>query len=142
MKPEPQWGPIKLRTEKSFHLQSTKYNTHWYIYMGFPVVKNLPANTGDIRDMGSVPGSGRSPGGGHGNPLQYFCLENPQGQSSPTGYSPWGHKESDVPEATQHACTQSGPCRIFACTEAPDSRLTRAPPCISREKKSTRESDA
>ena len=41
------------------------------------VVKNLPANAGDIRDMGSNPGSGRSPGGGHGNPLQYFCLENP-----------------------------------------------------------------
>ena len=41
------------------------------------VVKNLPANAGDVRDAGSVPGSGRSPGGGHGNPLQYFCLENP-----------------------------------------------------------------
>ena len=40
------------------------------------VVKNLPANAGDVRDAGSVPGSGRSPGGGHGNPLQYFCLEN------------------------------------------------------------------
>ena len=42
------------------------------------VVKNLPANTGDIRNLGSVPGSGRSPGGGHGNPLQYSCLENPK----------------------------------------------------------------
>ena len=41
------------------------------------VVKNLPANAGDRRDMGSVPGSGRLPGGGHGNPLQYSCLENP-----------------------------------------------------------------
>ena len=41
------------------------------------VVKNLPANAGDIRDAGSVPGSGRSPGGGHGNPVQYSCLENP-----------------------------------------------------------------
>ena len=40
------------------------------------MVKNLPANAGDIRDGGSVPGSGRSPGGGHGNPLQYSCLEN------------------------------------------------------------------
>ena len=40
------------------------------------VVKNLPANTGDIRDAGSIPRSGRSPGGGHGNPLQYSCLEN------------------------------------------------------------------
>ena len=39
------------------------------------VVKNLPANTGDVRDAGSIPGSGRSPGEGHGNPLQYSCLE-------------------------------------------------------------------
>ena len=43
------------------------------------VVKNLPANAGvrDVRDEGSIPGSGKSPGGGHGNPLQYSCLENP-----------------------------------------------------------------
>ena len=41
------------------------------------VVKNLPANSGDIRDAGSIPGSGRSLGGGHGNPLQCSCLENP-----------------------------------------------------------------
>ena len=41
------------------------------------VVKNLPANAGDIRDSGSISGSGRSPEGGHGNPLQYSCLENP-----------------------------------------------------------------
>ena len=40
------------------------------------VVKNLPANAGDIRDAGLIPGSGRSPGGGHGSPLQYSCLEN------------------------------------------------------------------
>ena len=40
-------------------------------------VKNLPANAGDARDMGSVLGSGRSPGEGHGNPLQYSCLGNP-----------------------------------------------------------------
>ena len=39
-------------------------------------VKNPPANSGDIRDMGSIPGLGRSPGEGHGNPLQYSCLEN------------------------------------------------------------------
>ena len=43
---------------------------------GALVVKNLPASAGDIRDLGSIPGSGRSPGGGSGNPLQYSCLEN------------------------------------------------------------------
>ena len=50
------------------------------LYVGFPggaSGKTLPANTEDVRDLGSVPGSGRSPGGGHGNPLQYSCLENP-----------------------------------------------------------------
>ena len=41
------------------------------------MVKNLPANIGDAGDKGSIPGLGSSPGGGHGNPLQYSCLENP-----------------------------------------------------------------
>ena len=41
------------------------------------VVKNLPANAGNIRDMGSIPGLGRFPGGGNGNPFQYSCQENP-----------------------------------------------------------------
>ena len=57
-------------------------HTHTYIYMDWAsrvvlVVKNRPATTGDIRDTGSIPGLGRSPGGGHGDPLQYSCLENP-----------------------------------------------------------------
>ena len=59
------------------------------------VVKNLPSYAGDL---GSISGLGRSPGGGHGNPLQHSCLENPHGQRSPVGYSPWGYKESDMTE--------------------------------------------
>ena len=47
------------------------------VYVVVLVVKNLPANAGDIRDAGLIPGSGRSPGGGQGNALQYSCLENP-----------------------------------------------------------------
>ena len=66
----------------------------------FPVIKNTPANTGDIRDMGLIPGLERSPGGEHGNPLQYSCLENPHGQRSLAGYSPWDPKESDTTEVT------------------------------------------
>ena len=46
------------------------------VYQVALVVKNLPANAGDIRDMGLIPGSGRSPGEGNGNPLQYSCQEN------------------------------------------------------------------
>ena len=53
------------------------------------MVKNPPANAGDIRDTGSIPESGRSPGGEHGNPFQYSCLENPHGQRSLVGYYPW-----------------------------------------------------
>ena len=50
--------------------------TYWG-FLGGTVVKNIPANAADARDPGSIPGSGRSPGGGNGNPLQYSCLENP-----------------------------------------------------------------
>ena len=61
-------------------------------------VKNLPANAGDTRDVGSIPGLGGSPGGGHGYPLQYSYLQNPHGQRSLAGYSPQGHKGSDTTE--------------------------------------------
>ena len=62
------------------------------------VVEDLPANVGNSGGMGSIPGLGRSPAGGHGNPLQYSCLENPCGQRSLAGFSPWGRKESDTAE--------------------------------------------
>ena len=52
------------------------------------MVKNLAANAGDVRDSDLIPGSGRSPGGGLGNPLQYSYLENPHGQRSLAGQSP------------------------------------------------------
>ena len=67
------------------------------------MVKNLPVNAGDTRDVGLIPGLEKSPGGGHGNPLQYSCLENPHGQRSLAGYSPYSHKESDTTEVTKHA---------------------------------------
>ena len=51
-----------------------------------------------VGDLGSIPGLGRSPGGGHGNPLQYSCLKNPHGQRSLAGYSPRGCKELDTTE--------------------------------------------
>ena len=50
------------------------------------------------QDLGSIPGLGRSLGGGYRNPLQYSCLGNPHGQRSLAGYSPWGHKELDTTE--------------------------------------------
>ena len=66
------------------------------------VVKKLLANAGDIRDTGSIPGLGRTPAGGNSNPLQYSCLENPHGQRSLVGYSPWDCKELDM---TEHLST-------------------------------------
>ena len=64
------------------------------------VVKNLPTNAGDIKALSLIPGLGRDPGGGHGNPLQYSGLENPHRQRSLAGYSPWGCEESDRTEVT------------------------------------------
>ena len=55
-------------------------------------------SAGKVGDLGLIPGLGRSPGGGHGNPLQYSCLENPHGQRRLPGYSPWNHKEMDMIE--------------------------------------------
>ena len=62
------------------------------------MVKNVPANAGDTSNVGSIPESGRCPGAGNGNPLQCSCLENPHGQRSLVGCSPWGHKELDMTE--------------------------------------------
>ena len=67
-------------------------------FLGGRVVKNLPAFTGDLGDKGSLPGSGRFPGVGNGNPFQYSCLEKLNGQRSLAGYSLRGCKESDTTE--------------------------------------------
>ena len=65
---------------------------------GFPGGSDGKESSCNAGDLDSVPRLGRSPGGGHGNQLQYSCLENPYGQRSLAGYSPWGHKELDMTE--------------------------------------------
>ena len=67
-------------------------------FMGFPGGSDSKEFTCNVADLGSIPGLGRSPGGGHGNPLQYSCLENPQGWGNLAGYSPWGLRDSDTTE--------------------------------------------
>ena len=93
------------------------------------VVKNLPANAGDIRDAGSIPRSGRFPGGGYGNHVGFH------GQRSLVGYSPQGHKESDMTEVTpqhgdlelQHLCAPVLACNL-AIFPLPDFRSSRRHP--------------
>ena len=87
------------------------------------VVKNLSANAGNVGDTGSTPGSGRCPGGGHGNPLQYSSLENHHGHRCLEGYSPRGCKESDMTE------------RLSTQVLIKDTRM---PPAIHQHPKSER----
>ena len=87
-------SPVSSAMQVDFFFASASGDAP-YIYMFIPVhtpqmvlvVKNPPANAGDMRDMGSIPGLGRCPGGGNGNPFQYFCLENPMDRRV-AGYSP------------------------------------------------------
>ena len=72
---------------------------HFKIFLGGSGGKKSTCN---VRDMGLIPGLGRSLGEGNGNPLQYSCLENPTHKGSwgwwGVGYSPWGHREVDMTE--------------------------------------------
>ena len=81
------------------------------------MVENLPANTGDIRDVGPIPGSGRSPGGGHSNLLQFSCLENPHGQRSLVSYSP-GIAKSQTQLTWPSTHTSSGKCCVAVLHKA------------------------
>ena len=76
--------------------------------MGFPGVSHGKESTCKVGDMGLIPRLERFPGGGHGNPLQYSCLENPHGQRSRASYSPWGHKELDTTEQVKHSTHING----------------------------------
>ena len=68
------------------------------MFLGFPCGSANKESTCNVRDLGSIPRLGRSPGDGKGYPLQYSGLENLHGQRSLVGYSPWGHKESYMTE--------------------------------------------
>ena len=83
---------IQIKTTMSYHLTPARslYN------MGFPGGSDGKESTYNVGDLGSIPGWVRSHAGGHGNPLQYSCLENLHGQRSMASYSLWGHKESNT----------------------------------------------
>ena len=68
-----------------------------------PGGSDIKESTCNVGDLSSIPGLGKTPGGGHGNTLQYSCLENPHGQRSLVGCSPCGLKESDRTEQLNSA---------------------------------------
>ena len=73
--------------------------------MGFPGGLAGKESACSVEDLGSIPGLGRSPGGGHGSPLQYSCLENPHRQGSLVGSTPWSHRVGHdwvTEHSTQH----------------------------------------
>ena len=84
------------------------------VFLSFPCDSDGKESAGNV-GLGSVPEFGRSPGGGHGNLLQYSCLVNPHGQRSLEGYSPWDHKEwvtTDLLSTAPHPCSfvDTGSC--------------------------------
>ena len=94
-----------------FTLKTTDLFT---VSMPFPRGSGGNQSFCNVGDLGSIPGLGRFPRGGHGNPLQYCCLENSHGQRSLEGYSPWGRKESDTMEQLSIAQHMPFPeCNIY-----------------------------
>ena len=94
----------------------------WSISHVALMVKNPPANARDIKDAGLIPGSGRSPGGGHGNPFQYSCLEIPW-KTEPGMLQSMGSKESDMTEWLMLSCSSTG---------FPGSASSKEPACQCR----------
>ena len=93
------------------------------IFLGFPGGSDIKESAHG-GDLGSIPVLGRSPGGGYVNPLQYSCLENPHGQRSLVGYSPWGCKESDMTVCLSTDKWPGVKCPCFLCCVCHGSSLT------------------
>ena len=78
-------------------------------FWGFPGGSDDKETACNAGHLGSIPELGRSPAGEHGNPFQYSCLENPHGQRSMAGYSPWCRKESNMTERLSRVLSQKMP---------------------------------
>ena len=92
--PEMQEIPVQFMSQE-FPSEKGQGNP---VFLGFPGGSDGKESACQVGDLGSIPELGRSPEGGHGNPLQYYNLENPHGQRSLVGYSSWGPKKSDTTE--------------------------------------------
>ena len=93
--PAMQETPVRFLVRK-IHWRRDRLPTP--VFLDFPGGSDSKESTCNAGDLGSILGLGRSPGGGHGNPLQYSCLENPHGQRNLAGCSPWGCKGLDTTE--------------------------------------------
>ena len=100
---------MPTKVDLSWNLSFSCSNLFFFSIEGFPGGSDGKESACNAGNMGSIPGLGRSTGGGHGNPLQYSCLENLRGQRSLMDYSPWGCKESDKTELLSTA----QPSRFF-----------------------------
>ena len=90
--PAPKKESLKLSKRGFPPIQWSDTQKILHIFLGFPAGSDGKESTCNEGDLGLIPGSGRSPREGHGYPLQYSCLENPCGQRSLAGYSPWSHR--------------------------------------------------
>ena len=94
---------MNRKSASSFFFKELLFIKPSEAFLSFPggtVVKNLPISAGDARDVGSIPESGRSSGGGHGNPLQYSCLESPMDRGAWRAIIHGDHKELNMTECT------------------------------------------
>ena len=94
------------------------YNGTIILLKGFPGGSEGEESTCNLEDLGSIAGLKRSPGGGHGSPLRYSCLEHPHGQRGLAGYSAWSRRESDATEPSTLYSSKA----LLAVRKSPGSR--------------------
>ena len=92
----------------SLYVNYKLFTKLWVCWVGFPGGSDGKESTFNAGDLGSILGLERSPGGGHGNPLQYSCLENLHGQRSLMGYNPWDPKSQTQLKTKEPCVTMSG----------------------------------
>ena len=104
-----------------------KFREQLTCILGLPGGSDGKESACNVRDLSSIPGLGRSHGGGHGNPLQYSCLDNSHGKRSLAGYSPWGHKELDMTKwlSTAQQLSYSNSSRKLQRNENSQTHFTR-----------------
>ena len=99
--PPPGWSCVLLSAHYQAAPDVKVASTGFSRFPAGAVIKSPPANAEDARDVGLIPGSGRSPGAGNGNPFQCSCLENPMARRALAAYTPQGCKESGETECRQ-----------------------------------------